>query len=424
MNMKRIAVLLCAGVMALAAVSCQKDSPKPAPPMSPAEQQARLNDAGIASLKEIDPDNWRSFAETCIQLAQNFKYVDEGNYGELAQQMERWFQAVQAGDGYETYVVTLQLSKLKGDCTIKNNVFHYTPSDNPLTLVYEFDGNGKTYKLSFEATEGDTNVYEINRSEWGSWDEHGNPVEKTEIDKAVIPTHVAVHVTENTVSFIDFTADPTVKDLNKDGVIDWDDEVLANIRLSIPGYVLSLDQLRYASMAVATDVELLHGNKSVIAAHLNGKLGIREWVKASLPQGDVTLSYVDGEIRHLGGEVILKGKMDNELGNSIATTTGIATEAEARQIAAKLEQAISAELYYDNNPTLQAKFCVLVLEDSSNHTWYLDQGIHFFDGSEDMRLEDFFNAEDFKPLLDQVNTFTGKLSLYFYKYFNDNAFIR
>ena len=126
--------------MAFAAVSCHKDEPKPAPPMSPAEQQAKLNDAGVASIKEIDPDNWREFAETSIQLAQNFNYVNKGNYDELADQLERWFQAVQSGDGYETYVVTLQLSKLKGDCTIKNNVFHYTPSDNPLTLVYEFDG--------------------------------------------------------------------------------------------------------------------------------------------------------------------------------------------------------------------------------------------------------------------------------------------
>jgi len=409
--------------MAFAAVSCHKDEPKPAPPMSPAEQQAKLNDAGVASIKEIDPDNWREFAETSIQLAQNFNYVNKGNYDELADQLERWFQAVQSGDGYETYVVTLQLSKLKGDCTIKNNVFHYTPSDNPLTLVYEFDGNGKTYKFSFEATEGDSTAYEVNRSEWGGWNEQDKPVQKTEIVKAVIPTHVAIHVTENAVAFIDFTADPTVKDLNKDGVIDEKDEILANIRLSIPGYVLTLDQLHYASMSVSTDVELLHGNKSVIAAHLNGKLSFREWVKAT-SQGDLTFTNIDGEIRHLGGEVILKGKVDVEQGNAISATEGIATEAEARQLAAKMEQSFSAEIYYDNNPTLQAKFCVLVVEDSGSHTWSLEPGIHFFDGSEDMGFYDFFNAQDFKPLMDQVNTFMGKISLYFYKYFNNDSIIR
>ena len=422
--MKRIATLLCAGVMVFAVLSCHKDEPKPAPPMSPAEQQAKLNAAGVASIQEIDPDNWREFAETCIRLSQNFKYVNEGNSNEFSDQLERWFQAVQSGDGYATYVVTLQLSKLKGDCTIKNNVFHYTPSDNPLTLVYEFDGNGKTYKFSFEATEGDTNVYEINRSEWGGWDEQGKPVQETEIVKAVIPTHVAIHVTENAVAFIDLSADPTVKDLNKDGVIDVDDEILANIRLSIPGYVLTMNQLHYASMSVATDVELLHGNKSVISAHLNGKLSIREWVKASVSQGDLNFTYVDGEIRHLGGEVILKGKVDVEQSNAISATSGIATEAEARQIAAKMEQSFNAELYYDNNPTLQAKFCVLVMEDSYSHTWSLEPGIHFFDGSEDMGFYDFFNAQDFKPLLDQVNTFMGKISLYFYKYFNNDTIIR
>lgn len=422
--MRKITSLLCAGVLAFMAMSCHKDEPKPAPAMSPAEQQARLNAAAVASIQEIDPDNWRDFAETCIRLAQNFEYVDDGNYAELADQIERWFQAVQAGDGYETYVVTLQLSKLKGDCTIKNNVFHYTPSDNPLTLVYEFDGNGKTYKVSFDATEGDPNAYELYRSQWEGEDAHGNPVEKMEILHAVIPTHVAIHVTENTVSFIDFTADPTVKDFNKDGYIDVNDEILANIRLSIPGYVLSFNQLHYKSMDVETEVELFHGNKSVISAHVDGKMTLREWVKAALPQEDIALSSFTGEIRHLGGEVILKGKMDSELESTVTHTTGIATEEEARQIAAKLEQAIRAELYYDNNPTLQAQLCVLVVEDPESHTWYLDRGIRFFDGSEDMRLEEFFNAQDFKPLMDQINTFTGKISLYFYKYFNKDSIIR
>lgn len=409
--MKKFTSLLCIGLVALAAVSCHKD-PAPAPPMSPSEQQKKLCDAAVASLQEIDPDNWRSFAETVLGISVSLQRVEPGNTGELADLMENWFLSVQKGDHLETSVYTFQLSKLKGELTVKNNVYVYTASDKPLTFVYDY--NGKTYKASFEAVEGDPTIYEIGRSE--------NTVEsyeEVEVYRAVIPTHAAIHVTENAVAFIDLTLDPTVKDLNKDTVLDMADEVQLNALLAIPGYSLNVTQLDITSKEASTHLELFHGKKSIIAAQLRGTLSLRQIVykSSSTSLSDVAFTTVNGEIRHLSGEVILKGQVDNEKASSIPTYN-LSSEAEAKKAAARLEQAIHAELYYDNNPTLQAQYCAIVCHDTYEDTWYLDNGIRFFDGSEDMRLEDFFNAEDFKPLMNQINSFTGKLTLYFYPYFS------
>ena len=409
--MKKFTSLLCIGFVALAAVSCHKD-PAPAPPMSPAEQQQKLCDAAVTSLQEIDPDNWRSFAETVLGISVSLQRVEPGNTGELADLMESWFLSVQKGDHLETSIYTFQLSKLKGELTVKNSVYVYTASDKPLTFVYDY--KGKTYKASFEATEGDPTIYEIGRSE--------NTVEsykEVEVYRAVIPTHAAVHVTENAVAFIDLTLDPTVKDLNKDGVLDMADEVQLNALLSIPGYRLSVSQLDITSREASTHLELFHGKKSVVAAQLRGTLSLRQVVNESLsaPLSEAAFTTVNGEIRHLSGEVILKGDVDNEKA-AIIQTYNLSTEGEAKKAAALLEQAIHAELYYDNNPTLQARYCVIVSYDAESGTWYLEHGIHFFDGSQDMPLEDFFNAQDFKPLMNQINSFTGKLTLYFYPYYS------
>ncbi len=69
--MKKLYLILCAGILALAAVSCKKDAQpvEPAKPMSATEIKQKLANTAVDAIKEVDPDNWNAWAQTGLKLA-------------------------------------------------------------------------------------------------------------------------------------------------------------------------------------------------------------------------------------------------------------------------------------------------------------------------------------------------------------------
>ena len=59
-SMKKTYRILLAGFAALAVFSCNKDV-KPAAPMSCEEVQKKLSDVAVATIKEVDPDNYKEW---------------------------------------------------------------------------------------------------------------------------------------------------------------------------------------------------------------------------------------------------------------------------------------------------------------------------------------------------------------------------
>ena len=64
--MKKI-TLICAVLATLLAVSCGKDV-KPAAPMTSSEIQEKMSTVAVNVLNEVDPDNWKEFGQTGLNL--------------------------------------------------------------------------------------------------------------------------------------------------------------------------------------------------------------------------------------------------------------------------------------------------------------------------------------------------------------------
>ena len=72
--MKKTYSILLAGFAALAVFSCNKDV-KPAAPMSCEEVQKKLSDVAVATIKEVDPDNYKEWGQSAIKLYTDYKTI-------------------------------------------------------------------------------------------------------------------------------------------------------------------------------------------------------------------------------------------------------------------------------------------------------------------------------------------------------------
>ncbi|MEE3466794.1 MAG: hypothetical protein VZQ48_08680, partial [Candidatus Cryptobacteroides sp.] len=87
--MKKLYLILCAGILALAAVSCKKDAQpvEPAKPMSATEIKQKLANTAVDALNEVDPDNWNAWAQTGMKLVNSIRQVEGGNIQEISEDL-------------------------------------------------------------------------------------------------------------------------------------------------------------------------------------------------------------------------------------------------------------------------------------------------------------------------------------------------
>ena len=85
-----------------------------------------------------------------------------------------------------------------------------------------------------------------------------------------------------------------------------------------------------------------------------------------------------------------------------------------KNAAATIAQNLKADLYFDNNPTIQASFCVLVEKDLQSG-WNVVAGVHLYDGSADVPASEFFDLKDevWEPVVGKANSFVTKIKDYF-----------
>ena len=84
--MKKINLFIVAAIAAFATVSCEKEV-KPAAPMSPEQVEQKLSDVAVATLQEADPDNWKDWGLSAINLYQDIQKVDP-EYPDIQQRIQ------------------------------------------------------------------------------------------------------------------------------------------------------------------------------------------------------------------------------------------------------------------------------------------------------------------------------------------------
>ena len=411
--MKKLYLILCAGILALAAVSCNKDTddPKvePAKPMTGAEVKQKLANTAVDAIKEVDPDNWNAWAQTGLKLYNGIREVEGGNINDLTKDLEEAMTSIVEGDTKTTTTTLIKLSLVKGDITVEDNNFKYTKSNNPLNITYVL--NGKTYKAQLESEGDNGDGITVSTREY-------EPIEagKTEVKivKVAVPTKAAIHVTENGKLFLDAVIYPTVEDKNGNGELDENDAIKGSATIQIPDYTLTLSDLLISDASVKAAISLSHSGKAVLAIDAQASMDL--FVERVKSFDEVTLNYIpkdlNGNVSVLGGTALLKANANVEKLQEIKVH--YESEDLAKSAAATIAQNLKADLYFDNNPTIQASLCVMVQKNVSQG-WDVVAGVHLYDGSADVPASEFFDLKDevWEPVVGKANSFVTKIKEYF-----------
>ncbi len=409
--MKKLYLILCAGILALAAVSCKKDAQpvEPAKPMSATEIKQKLANTAVDALNEVDPDNWTGWAQTGMKLVNSIRQVEGGNIQEISEDLRDAMTSIVEGDTKTTTTTLIKLSLVKGDITVEDNNFKYTKSNNPLNITYVL--NGKTYKAQLESEGDNGDGITVSTREY-------EPIEagKTEVKivKVAVPTKAAIHVTENGKLFLDAVIYPTVEDKNGNGELDENDAIKGSATIQIPDYTLTLSDLLISDASVKAAISLSHSGKAVLAIDAQASMDL--FVERVKSFDQVSLNYIpkslNGNVSVLGGTALLKANANVEKLQEIKVH--YESEDLAKNAAATIAQNLKADLYFDNNPTIQASFCVLVEKDLQSG-WNVVAGVHLYDGSADVPASEFFDLKDevWEPVVGKANSFVTKIKDYF-----------
>lgn len=411
--MKKLYLILCAGLLALAAVSCKKDAQpvEPAKPMSATEIKQKLANTAVDALNEVDPDNWNAWAQTGMKLVNSIRQVEGGNIQEISEDLRDAMTSIVEGDTKTTTTTLIKLSLVKGDITVEDNNFKYTKSNNPLNITYVLDG--KTYKAQLESEGDNGDGITVSTREY-------EPIEagKTEVKivKVAVPTKAAIHVTENGKLFLDAVIYPTVEDKNGNGELDENDAIKGSATIQIPDYTLTLSDLLISDASVKAAISLSHSGKAVLAIDAQASMDL--FVERVKSFDQVSLNYIpkslNGNVSVLGGTALLKANANVEKLQEIKVH--YESEDLAKNAAATIAQNLKADLYFDNNPTIQASLCVMVQKNVSEG-WDVVAGVHLYDGSADVPASEFFDLSEevWEPVSGKFSAFLAKINKAFGK---------
>lgn len=411
--MKKLYLILCAGILALAAVSCKKDAQpvEPAKPMSATEIKQKLANTAVDALNEVDPDNWTGWAQTGMKLVNSIRQVEGGNIQEISEDLRDAMTSIVEGDTKTTTTTLIKLSLVKGDITVEDNNFKYTKSNNPLNITYVLDG--KTYKAQLESEGDNGDGITVSTREY-------EPIEagKTEVKivKVAVPTKAAIHVTENGKLFLDAVIYPTVEDKNGNGELDENDAIKGSATIQIPDYTLTLSDLLISDASVKAAISLSHSGKAVLAIDAQASMDL--FVERVKSFDQVSLNYIpkslNGNVSVLGGTALLKANANVEKLQEIKVH--YESEDLAKSAAATIAQNLKADLYFDNNPTIQASLCVMVQKNVSEG-WDVVAGVHLYDGSADVPASEFFDLSEevWEPVSGKFSAFLAKINKAFGK---------
>lgn len=396
--MKKLTLIVCAGLVALAAVSCKKDV-KPAAPMSPDEAEQKLVQVAVNAINEVDPKYWGDWFTTCYDLEKELASLEsDKGLKELVDDLRALFVTESGTETAKVVTAVIRLSQVTGDLTIENKTVKYTKSSNPLNITMTC--NGKAYKAQLEAKGESSTPLEVYtyESEYES-----------ETISVCVPQTAAVHVTENGSLFADLVVNPVVTDTNKNNKLDESDTIGGSLVLQIPAYKLAVSNMSVSENGISGVITFSHGSTTILS--LDGKVefeyrGVKSLIPSGFEMDDITIN----SLSVMDGQAILKGGVDWEDIITILGNESYASQTEAQTASRALNNSVKAELYFDNNPTCQAWFTTVVKASNEDGSYYVIPAVNYADGTVKSIYEYDFEDEVWDPVKVAVTNFSKKVN--------------
>jgi hypothetical protein len=180
------------------------------------------------------------------------------------------------------------------------------------------------------------------------------------------------------------------------------DKLSFEAELTVGNYKVELDRLSYAPGAgINVELELKKNGKDLVTMKATQAGTITESFD-KFNEGNI---FID-----LLGKVQVAGHTNNtsELIQTFLPSAAKAineaetNEAEIKQIANKFNENLDLKLYYNYDPTEQAKLTMEAYD--SEGWWSIRPMINFYDGSKAVTLQQFFNPSDYSNLLAGVES--------------------
>ena len=400
-TMKKLYLILCSGLVALFALSCNKDATPT--PMTPNQVKEKTADVVVNALNEVDPDNWKEWGQTGLGLINELSdIVKEGQADQsvidFVQNLRNLF-VKESGNKVE---ILIKLSQITGEITVsKDKKVTYTASSNPVSLTMPY--NGKDYKLQMEVKgESSTALLLYYEGEVTL--------------SAYVPQTIGLHLTQNGGTYMDLVVNPVINDKNGNGELDADDTIGANFTLQIPDYKFTGTDVTVAEDFAVGIFELTHNTTSVFL--LDGKLEFN----MHITDGNISMDVDDAEINKLslmGGQAILIAEADVQDLENISSH--YESEASAEAAARSISKSLKAELFFDNNTNLAQASLVPMVVAGKESGYDVVPGIHYADGSADETLESVGNDPVWDSVSQKASDIAGKLTKYFHDLLPSNS---
>lgn len=399
--MKKLYLILCSGLVALFALSCNKDATPT--PMTPNQVKEKTADVVVNALNEVDPDNWKEWGQTGLGLINELSdIVKEGQADQsvidFVQNLRNLF-VKESGNKVE---ILIKLSQITGEITVsKDKKVTYTASSNPVSLTMPY--NGKDYKLQMEV-KGESSTALL------LYYEGENTL------SVYVPQTIGLHLTQSGGTYMDLVVNPVINDKNGNGKLDADDSIGANFTLQIPDYKFTGTDVTVAEDFAVGIFELTHNTTSVFL--LDGKLEFN----MHITDGNISMDVDDAEINKLslmGGQAILIAEADVQDLENIGSH--YESEASANAAARSITKSLKAELFFDNNTNLAQASLVPMVVAGKESGYDVVPGIHYADGSADETLESVGNDPVWDSVSQKASDIAGKLTKYFHDLLPSNS---
>lgn len=398
--MKKLTVILCAGLVALAAVSCKKGEEPVVAPMTPDQTEQKLVQVAVNAINEVDPDNWGGWLKTCYGLESTLANLagDDG-LEDLADDLRTLFVTEEKVGNVDVIKAIIRLSQIKGNLTIENNILKYTKGDNSLNLVMTYEG--KTYKAWIESTGESATPIEVFSREFET---------EKNIVSVYVPQTAAVHVTENNSLFLDLVVNPVVSDNNQNGKLDDGDAVSGSLTFQIPNYALAINNMSVSETAVSGVISFTHGSTTILS--LDGKVefeyhGLKSLIPPGFEMDDIDIN----SLSVMNGQAILKGSVDWEDIDAILSNESYASQSDAETASRALNNSVKAQLFFDNNYSIcQAWFTTKVKAANQGGDYYVVPAIAYADGTVKTFDEYSFQDEVWDPVKVAATNFADKVN--------------
>lgn len=402
---------------ALAMTSCDDDSvgtkrraidptvdthPTQSEALSANAQKAKLQEVGTTLLREIDANDFKPIVDEYLELRNDLSANDAS---EIFNKLSEFMATVMPSEPEYTakgmltkiaksgYPEALwDFSQFTGHFTLDRAKKQWVMEEaNDLRFVYP-DSKGNTLVLSVVLKGKKTPV-------------HIGPIYLRRFNipfdnTLVVPEDVEATLTLNgrTLMELDIETDLSLATANPNFTTD---KLSFEAELTVGNYKVELDRLSYAPGAgINVELELKKNGKALVTMKATQAGTITESFD-KLNEGNI---FID-----LLGKVQVAGHTNNtsELIQTFLPSAPKAineaeiNEAEIKQIANKFNENLDLKLYYNYDPTEQAK---LTMEAYDSEGWSIRPMINFYDGSKAVTLQQFFNPSDYSNLLAGVES--------------------